>query len=205
MAEIARRRSIAVQIGNVNIGGDHPIVVQSMTNTDTADVTGTVNQVMALARAGSELVRVTVNTEAAAEAVPKVVSTLAMFGVKVPIIGDFHYNGHLLLKKYPECARALAKYRINPGNVNIGRKHDDNFRTMIEAAVEYGKPVRIGVNWGSLDGALLTRMMDENNNLPEPKDARTVTLNAIVASALLSAKLPSAMVCPKIGLFSARK
>ena len=170
------------------MGGGHPIVVQSMTNTDTADVTGTVNQVMALAKAGSELVRVTVNTDAAAAAVPKIVDTLRMLGENVPIIGDFHYNGHLLLKKYPACARALAKYRINPGNVNIGKKHDDNFRTMIEAAIEYGKPVRIGVNWGSLDGALLTRMMDENNLLPEPKDARTVTLDAIVQSAILSAE-----------------
>jgi len=188
MAEIKRRKSVAVSIGGVKVGGSNPIVVQSMTNTDTADVTSTVNQVMALAKAGSELVRVTVNTEAAAAAVPKIVDTLNMLGVRVPIIGDFHYNGHLLLKKYPECARALAKYRINPGNVNIGKKHDDNFRTMIEAAVEYGKPVRIGVNWGSLDGALLTRMMDENNKLPEPKDAREVTLDAIVASALLSAE-----------------
>jgi len=188
MADIRRRASVAVNVGGVKVGGANPIVVQSMTNTDTADVTSTVNQVMALARAGSELVRVTVNTEAAAEAVPKIVDTLRMFGVGVPIIGDFHYNGHLLLKKYPACARALAKYRINPGNVNIGKKHDDNFRTMIEAAVEYQKPVRIGVNWGSLDGALLTRMMDENNRLAEPKDARTVTLDAIVASALLSAE-----------------
>jgi len=188
MAVAARRKSVAVDVGGIKLGGDHPIVVQSMTNTDTADVTGTVNQVMALAQAGSELVRVTVNTEAAAAAVPKIVSTLKQFGVRTPIIGDFHYNGHLLLKKYPECARALAKYRINPGNVNIGKKHDDNFRTMIEAAVEYGKPVRIGVNWGSLDGQLLTRMMDENNLLPEPKDAREVTLDAIVASALLSAE-----------------
>jgi (E)-4-hydroxy-3-methylbut-2-enyl-diphosphate synthase len=187
MAEIARRQSIAVDVGGVKVGGTNPIVVQSMTNTDTADVTSTVNQAMALARAGSELVRVTVNTEAAAAAVPKIVETLDMFGVKVPIVGDFHYNGHLLLKKYPACARALAKYRINPGNVNIGKKHDDNFRTMIEAAIEYGKPVRIGVNWGSLDGALLTRMMDENNLLPEPKDAREVTLEAIVVSALESA------------------
>src|SRR4051794_34402292 len=188
MAEIARRRSIAVQIGNVNIGGDHPIVVQSMTNTDTADVSSTVNQVMALARAGSELVRVTVNTEAAAAAVPKIVSTLEMFGVRVPIIGDFHYNGHLLLKKYPECARALAKYRINPGNSDIGRKTDDNFRTMIEVAIENRKPVRIGVNWGSLDSALLTRMMDANSLLAEPKDAREVTLDAMVASAVQSAQ-----------------
>ncbi len=188
MAQITRRKSVAVNIGGVKVGGANPIVVQSMTNTDTADVTSTVNQVMALARAGSELVRVTVNTEAAAAAVPKIVDTLNMFGVRVPIIGDFHYNGHLLLKKYPACARALAKYRINPGNVNIGKKHDDNFRTMIEAAIEYGKPVRIGVNWGSLDGALLTRMMDENNKLAEPKDAREVTLDAIVASALQSAE-----------------
>jgi (E)-4-hydroxy-3-methylbut-2-enyl-diphosphate synthase len=188
MAIAKRRRSVTVDVGGVKLGGEHPIVVQSMTNTDTADVTSTVNQVMALAQAGSELVRVTVNTEAAAAAVPKIVSTLKQFGVGVPIIGDFHYNGHLLLKKYPECARSLAKYRINPGNVNIGKKHDDNFRTMIEAAVEYGKPVRIGVNWGSLDSQLLTRMMDENNLLPEPKDARDVTLDAIVASALLSAE-----------------
>jgi (E)-4-hydroxy-3-methylbut-2-enyl-diphosphate synthase len=162
--------------------------VQSMTNTDTADVTGTVNQIIALAKAGSELVRVTVNTDEAAEAVPKIVDTLRLLGSQVPVVGDFHYNGHLLLKKYPACARALAKYRINPGNVNIGKKHDDNFRTMIEAAIEYKRPVRIGVNWGSLDSALLTRMMDENNLLPEPKDARDVTIDAIVASALLSAE-----------------
>src|SRR5437870_3777576 len=187
MAEIRRRASVAVNVGGVKVGGGNPIVVQSMTNTDTADVTGTVNQVMALAKAGSELVRVTVNTEAAAAAVPKIVDTLNMYGVKVPIVGDFHYNGHLLLKKYPACARALAKYRINPGNVNIGKKHDDNFRTMIEAAIEYGKPVRIGVNWGSLDGALLTRMMDENNLLAEPLDAKEVTMNAIVISAIHSA------------------
>ena len=197
MADIKRRASVAVNVGGVRVGGSNPIVVQSMTNTDTADVTTTVNQVMALAKAGSELVRVTVNTEAAAAAVPKIVDTLNMFGVKVPIIGDFHYNGHLLLKKYPACARALAKYRINPGNVNIGKKHDDNFRIMIEAAIEYGKPVRIGVNWGSLDGALLTRMMDENNKLAEPKDARSVTLDAIVASALLSAEAAERHGLPK--------
>ena len=187
MAANPRRRSVAVRIGPVTVGGPNPIVVQSMTNTDTADVSSTVNQVMALANAGSELVRVTVNTEEAAAAVPKIVETLDKFGVRVPIIGDFHYNGHLLLKKYPAMARALSKYRINPGNVNIGKKHDDNFRTMIEAAVEYERPVRIGVNWGSLDSALLTRMMDENNRLPEPLDAKTVTLKAIVASALNSA------------------
>lgn len=187
MAVVARRRAVVVDVGGVKIGGTHPIVVQSMTNTDTADVTSTVNQIIALARAGSELVRVTVNTEQAAAAVPRIVETLDKFGVRVPIIGDFHYNGHILLRKYPECARALAKYRINPGNVNIGKKHDDNFRTMIETAVEYDRPVRIGVNWGSLDQALLTRMMDENARQPEPLDARTVTLKAIVASALESA------------------
>ena len=192
MSATSRRRSVAVRIGQgkdaVTVGGDNPIVVQSMTNTDTADTPATVNQVMALAQAGSELVRVTVNTEEAARAVPKIVETLDKFGCRVPVIGDFHYNGHILLKKYPEMARALAKYRINPGNVNIGKKHDDNFRTMIEAAVEYSRPVRIGVNWGSLDGALLTRMMDENNQLAEPLDARSVTLRAIVVSALESAK-----------------
>ena len=188
MAVQKRRVSVPVRIGNVWMGGEHPIVVQSMTNTDTADVMSTVNQVMALAQAGSELVRVTVNTEPAAQAVPKIVETLDKFGVRVPIIGDFHYNGHILLKKYPDCARALAKYRINPGNVNIGKKHDDNFRTMIEAAIEYGRPVRIGVNWGSLDQALLTRMMDENSRLVEQLDAKEVTMNAIVASALHSAQ-----------------
>src|SRR5271154_5131316 len=189
MAANQRRSSVAVRIGAVEVGGPNPIVVQSMTNTDTADVQSTVNQVMALANAGSELVRVTVNTEDAAKAVPKIVDCLDKFGVRVPIIGDFHYNGHILLRKYPECARALSKYRINPGNVNIGKKHDDNFRTMIESAIEYNRPVRIGVNWGSLDQALLTRMMDENSLLAEPLDAREVTLEAIVVSALTSAKL----------------
>src|SRR5271169_338075 len=184
----SRRRSVAVSIGSVIVGGPNPIVVQSMTNTDTADVMSTVNQVMALANAGSELVRVTVNTEDAARAVPKIVDTLDKFGVRVPVIGDFHYNGHLLLKKYPDMARALAKYRINPGNVNIGKKHDDNFRVMIEAAIEYDRPVRIGVNWGSLDQDLLTRMMDENSRSPEPLDAMEVTRRAIVVSAIASAK-----------------
>src|ERR1700745_2355991 len=188
MATLRRRASVPVKIGNVKRGGANPIGVQSMTNTDTADVASTVNQVMALAQAGSELVRVTVNTDEAARAVPKIVETLDKFGVRVPIIGDFHYNGHLLLKKYPDMALALAKYRINPGNVNIGKKHDDNFRTMIEAAIEYDRPVRIGVNWGSLDQSLLTRMMDANSRLPDPLDAKTVTLRAIVASAIQSAK-----------------
>src|SRR5438105_12799321 len=171
-----RRKSVAVSVGTVKVGGGHPIVVQSMTNTDTADVLSTVNQVMALAQAGSELVRVTVNTDDAARAVPKIVDTLDKFGVRVPIVGDFHYNGHLLLKRYPAMARSLAKYRINLANVNIGKKHDDNFRVMIEAAIEYGRPVRIGVNWGSLDQVLLTRMMDENNLKADPEDAKTVTL-----------------------------
>jgi (E)-4-hydroxy-3-methylbut-2-enyl-diphosphate synthase len=197
MAANQRRSSVAVRIGSVEVGGPNPIVVQSMTNTDTADVQSTVNQVMALANAGSELVRVTVNTEEAAAAVPKIVDTLDKFGVRVPIIGDFHYNGHLLLKKYPAMARALAKYRINPGNVNIGKKHDDNFRVMIEAAIEYERPVRIGVNWGSLDQALLTRMMDENSKLAEPLDAKMVTLRAIVVSALNSAAAAESYGLPR--------
>jgi (E)-4-hydroxy-3-methylbut-2-enyl-diphosphate synthase len=188
MAVRPRRQAVVVDVGGVKVGGQHPIVVQSMTNTDTADVASTVNQAMALARAGSELVRVTVNTEQAAAAVPRIVDTLDQFGVRVPIIGDFHYNGHILLKKYPECARALAKYRINPGNANIGRKTDDNFRTMIEVAIENHKPVRIGVNWGSLDAVLLTRMMDENSKSAQPKAAREVTLDAMVASAVESAR-----------------
>src|SRR5207248_4936483 len=166
-----------------------PIVVQSMTNTDTADVPGTTKQVAALARAGSELVRVTVNNDAAAQAVPHIVEGLEKIGVNVPVIGDFHYNGHLLLKKYPACARSLAKYRIKPGNVSIGKKDDQNFGAMVEVAVENQKPVRIGVNWGSLDQQLLTRMMDENSRLPEPKDAREVTMEAMVVSALNSAVL----------------
>jgi (E)-4-hydroxy-3-methylbut-2-enyl-diphosphate synthase len=188
MAVQTRRKAVVVDVGGVKVGGAHPIVVQSMTNTDTADVASTVNQVMALARAGSELVRVTVNNDAAAAAVPKIVETVEQFGVRVPIIGDFHYNGHILLKKYPECAQALAKYRINPGNVDIGRKTDDNFRTMIEVAIERRKPVRIGVNWGSLDQALLTRMMDENNRRPDPKETRDVMMDCMVASAVESAR-----------------
>jgi (E)-4-hydroxy-3-methylbut-2-enyl-diphosphate synthase len=205
MAAITRRRSVAVDVGGVMVGGDHPVVVQSMTNTDTADVPATVNQVMALARAGSELVRVTVNTEAAAAAVPRIVDTLDKFGVRVPVIGDFHYNGHLLLRKYPGCARALAKYRINPGNVNIGKKHDDNFRTMVEAAVEYGKPVRIGVNWGSLDQALLARLMDENAKLAEPRGAKEVMIDAIVASALESARAAEEYGLPRARIIISAK
>jgi (E)-4-hydroxy-3-methylbut-2-enyl-diphosphate synthase len=189
MAIIQRRKSVTAKIGNVRVGGDVPVVVQSMTNTDTADVQSTVQQVTQLARAGSEMVRVTVNNDAAAQAVPKIFEELAKQNIHVPIIGDFHYNGHLLLTKYPECAQALAKYRINPGNVSVGRKNDDNFRAMIEVAVKNDKPVRIGVNWGSLDQQLLTRMMDENSRSANPKDARDVTMDAMVESALRSAEL----------------
>ncbi|MGA2963119.1 MAG: flavodoxin-dependent (E)-4-hydroxy-3-methylbut-2-enyl-diphosphate synthase [Candidatus Korobacteraceae bacterium] len=188
MAKIQRKKTYTATVGGVRLGGDTPIVVQSMTNTDTADVAGTVAQVAALARAGSELVRVTVNNDAAARAVPEIADRLAQQGVQVPIIGDFHYNGHLLLKKYPACARALAKYRINPGNVSIGRKDDDNFRTMIEVAIENQRPVRIGVNWGSLDQQLLARMMDSNSKLAEPREARDVMMEAMISSALDSAE-----------------
>ena len=177
------------KIGPVTVGGDSPVVVQSMTNTDTADVQSTVAQVAQLARAGSELVRVTVNNDAAAKAVPAIVEGLEKQNVRVPIIGDFHYNGHLLLTKYPECAQALAKYRINPGNVSVGRKDDNNFRAMVEVAARNDRPVRIGVNWGSLDQQLLTRMMDENSRSAEPKDARDVTMEAMVVSALRSAQI----------------
>ncbi len=189
MASIKRRKSVTCIIGNLRVGSDAPVVVQSMTNTDTADVPSTVEQVASLARVGSELVRVTVNNEDAAAAVPHIVEQLDERGIHVPIIGDFHYNGHILLKKYPACARALAKYRINPGNVSVGRKDDSNFGTMVKVAVENQKPVRIGVNWGSLDQSLLTRMMDENSRSSDPKDAREVTMEAMVVSALNSAAI----------------
>ena len=184
MPAIHRRNAVPVTIGNIVVGSGHPVVVQSMTNTDTADIESSVQQIAALARAGSELVRITVNNDDAAKAVPYIVEGIRAKGWNTPIIGDFHYNGHLLLRKYPDCAKALSKYRINPGNVSIGRKDDDNFRTMVEAAVEYQKPVRIGVNWGSLDQALLTKMMDANSKLPEPLDARDVMMEAMVVSAL---------------------
>ncbi len=196
MAIIKRRKSYTATIGNIRVGGDAPVMVQSMTNTDTADIASTVLQVAALARAGSEVVRVTVNNEAAAEAVRPIVDELAELGIHVPIVGDFHYNGHLLLKKFPECARALAKYRINPGNVSIGRKNDDNFRTMIECAIENHKPVRIGVNWGSLDQQLLARLMDENAKLATPKDPREVMIAAMITSALHSAELAESYGLP---------
>jgi (E)-4-hydroxy-3-methylbut-2-enyl-diphosphate synthase len=185
---VTRRTSIPVRIGSVTVGGTAPIVVQSMTNTDTADIESTVQQIRDLARAGSELVRVTVNTDEAAAAVPHVRDRLAKVGVFVPIVGDFHFNGHKLLKAHPGCAEALAKYRINPGNVGRGSKRDPQFAEMIEVACQNKKPVRIGVNWGSLDQDLLTRLMDENSKLAEPLDAREVTREALVVSSLESAK-----------------
>jgi len=184
-----RRRSVTCRVGGVPVGGGHPVVVQSMTNTDTADPAATAGQVSVLAAAGSELVRVTVNTREAAVQVPEIVRRLRDRGVTVPLVGDFHYNGHTLLTEYPECARLLDKYRINPGNVGVGEKHDDNFRRMIEVAVENGKPVRIGVNWGSLDRALLTSLMDANHSRSEPLTDREVVLEAMRESALRSAEL----------------
>ena len=182
-------------IGGVPVGSCHPVVVQSMTNTDTADVAGTVRQVAALARAGSQLVRVTVNNEASAAAVPEILEGLDRMGVSVPIIGDFHYNGHLLLTRFPACAAGLAKYRINPGNVG-GKRHDEHFRAIIEVALANDKPVRIGVNWGSLDQNLLTEMMDENARIAEPRDARDVTMDAMVESAVRSAELAESFGMP---------
>ena len=189
MPLIQRRTSPSVDVGGVPVGGDHPVVVQSMTNTDTADVAATVDQVAALAEAGSELVRVTVNTPEAARRVQEIVGRLRDRGISVPIIGDFHYNGHILLREFPECAAALAKYRINPGNVSPGRRHDDNFHTILDIARDNGKPVRIGVNWGSLDQTLVTRLMDENSRRAEPADADAVIREAIVLSALESVEL----------------
>jgi (E)-4-hydroxy-3-methylbut-2-enyl-diphosphate synthase len=184
----ARRRSTPVRVGRVTVGGEHPVVVQSMTNTDTADVEATALQVRALANAGSEIVRVTVNNEESAAAVPAIVERLAQFGTSVPIVGDFHFNGHKLLREHPACAEALAKYRINPGNVGRGSKRDPQFAEMIEIACRHGKPVRIGVNWGSLDQDLLTRLMDENSRAAEPLEANDVMREAIVVSALESAR-----------------
>jgi (E)-4-hydroxy-3-methylbut-2-enyl-diphosphate synthase len=183
-----RRRSVAVDVGGVTVGGAAPIVVQSMTNTDTADVEATVRQVAALARAGSELVRITVDRDEAAAAVPHIRDRLHGMGVTVPLVGDFHYIGHKLLREHPACAEALDKYRINPGNVGFREKRDRQFGAIVEMAIEYGKPVRIGVNWGSLDQELLTRLMDENARAAHPKDARAVMHEAIVQSAILSAE-----------------
>ncbi len=195
MPALTRRHTVTATIGGVPVGSGHPIVVQSMTNTDTADVAGTVRQVAALARAGSQLVRVTVNNEDAAAAIPRIVERLDAEGVPVPIIGDFHYNGHLLLTRFPDCARALAKYRINPGNVG-GKRADEHFRAIIDVALANDKPVRIGVNWGSLDQNLLTEMMDANARLSAPRDARDVTMEAMVQSALRSAALAEASGMP---------
>ena len=191
MPPTIRRATVPVYVGGVPIGSGHPIVVQSMTNTDTADVESTVRQVNALARAGSELVRVTVNNEDAAAAVPHIVEELDRLGVAAPIIGDFHYNGHLLLTRHPACARALAKYRINPGNVG-GKRADENFRAIVDVALANDKPVRIGVNWGSLDQSLLTEMMDLNARQENPRDSRDVTMEAMMESALRSAALAEA-------------
>jgi (E)-4-hydroxy-3-methylbut-2-enyl-diphosphate synthase len=187
MAE-PRRRTVTVEVGGVRVGSAHPIVVQSMTNTDTADPESTAEQVAALAAAGSKLVRITVNTDEAAAAVPEISRLLKRWDVAVPLIGDFHYNGHLLLTRHPDCARALAKYRINPGNVGAKRR-DENFRTIVEAAIEYDRPVRIGVNWGSLDQQLLTELMDANAASAAPLDAKTVMLEAMCESALRSARI----------------
>ncbi len=195
MPLITRRSTVTTRIGGVPVGSAHPIVVQSMTNTDTADVVGTASQIAELARAGSELVRVTVNNEASAAAVPAIAEELGRRGVQVPIIGDLHYNGHLLLTRYPDCARTLAKYRINPGNVG-GKRRDENFRAIIEVALVHSKPVRIGVNWGSLDQNLLTAMMDANARRTTPKDTRAVVLEAMVESALQSASLAEAAGMP---------
>ena len=189
MPEQRRRQSTTVAVGGIPVGGAHPIVIQSMTNTDTADVAATVQQVADLSRAGSELVRVTVDTPKSAGAVPEIVERLRDQGIHTPIIGDFHYNGHILLRRFPECAEALAKYRINPGNVGMGRQRDENFETIIAIARDNRKPVRIGVNWGSLDQTLVTRLMDENAKRGQPSDARRVVLQAMVISALDSAEL----------------
>ncbi|MBK9143726.1 MAG: flavodoxin-dependent (E)-4-hydroxy-3-methylbut-2-enyl-diphosphate synthase [Candidatus Melainabacteria bacterium] len=186
---MSKRQSIAVKVGGVMVGGGNPIVVQSMTNTATEDAAGTAAQIKELADAGSELVRLTVNTREAARALPAIARELEALGVDVPLVGDFHYNGHLLLREFPDCARILAKYRINPGNVGRGERHDENFRAMIEVAIANDRPVRIGVNWGSLDQDLLARMMDENARSSEPMDAHSVLIEAIVASALASASM----------------
>jgi (E)-4-hydroxy-3-methylbut-2-enyl-diphosphate synthase len=184
-----RRKTVTSWIGNVPVGSDHPVMVQSMTNTDTADTLATAEQTAQLAKAGSEVVRITVNNKEAAKAVPEIRERIADLGYPVPLVGDFHFNGHILLREFPQAAEALDKYRINPGNVGAGKQHDKNFLTMIDVAKEYNKPVRIGVNWGSLDQQLLTKLMDENAKLSEPKEARDVLIEAMLQSALLSAEL----------------
>ena len=201
-----RRQSVGSTVGGkVRVGGGAPIVVQSMTNTDTADVEGTAQQVRALARAGSELVRITVNSDEAAAAVPLIRDRLAQLGTEVPLVGDFHFNGHKLLRAHPACAEALAKYRINPGNVGRGSKRDPQFVEMIELACQYGKPVRIGVNWGSLDPELLTRMMDENNASPQPRSANAVMRSAVVESCLQNARRAEEIGQPHEGIVLSAK
>jgi (E)-4-hydroxy-3-methylbut-2-enyl-diphosphate synthase len=189
MFEIKRRETVSVNVGGVMVGSKYPVVVQSMTNTDTADAKATANQVIELAFAGSEVVRITVNNAEAARAVPEIKARIEEAGYPVPLVGDFHYNGHILLRQFPDTARALAKYRINPGNVGVGKKHDDNFRTMIEVAKDFDRPVRIGVNWGSLDQAMVVRMMDENTRLGGPKSADEIMIDAMLESALQSARM----------------
>nr|WP_307063851.1 flavodoxin-dependent (E)-4-hydroxy-3-methylbut-2-enyl-diphosphate synthase [Ancylobacter vacuolatus] len=192
-----RRATVAVKVGGITVGGGAPVVVQSMTNTDTADAEGTARQIAALARAGSEIVRITVDRDEAAAAVPEIKERLLKMGLDTPIVGDFHYNGHLLLTKYPDCAQALDKYRINPGNVGFGEKRDRHFTTIVEQAIRHRKAVRIGANWGSLDDDLLTALMDENAKLPQPAAARAVTREALVRSALLSAALAEEIGLPR--------
>ena len=201
----ASRRSVTCRVGGVPVGGGHPVVVQSMTNTDTADPAATAAQIRLLADAGSELVRITVNTREAAALVSEIVRRVRDAGVTAPIVGDFHYNGHTLLTEYPACAAALDKYRINPGNVGVGEQHDPNFRRMIEVAVAHGKPVRIGVNWGSLDRALLTRLMDENARRSAPLEDREVVLAAMRESALASAALAERFGQPHDGIILSAK
>ncbi|HKI47141.1 MAG TPA: flavodoxin-dependent (E)-4-hydroxy-3-methylbut-2-enyl-diphosphate synthase [Balneolales bacterium] len=195
MSPIERKKTVQVQVGNVTVGGGAPIVVQSMTNTDTADVDATVKQIIELHEAGSELVRITVNNKEAAEAVPFIIDKVDKKNVEVPVIGDFHYNGHMLLTQYPECAKALAKYRINPGNTGT-RTRDENFCTIVEQAVKWDKPVRIGVNWGSLDQQLLAEKMDANNNLPDPKSSKEVMIDTMIESALRSTRLAEEVGLP---------
>jgi (E)-4-hydroxy-3-methylbut-2-enyl-diphosphate synthase len=189
MFEIVRRKTVSVNVGGVMVGSSHPVVVQSMTNTDTADAVKTASQVIELAAAGSEIVRITVNNREAAEKVPEIKQRIEDAGFPVPLVGDFHFNGHILLREFPETARALAKYRINPGNVGVGKKHDENFKTMIEVAKDFDRPVRIGVNWGSLDQGMVVRMMDENTRRTDPMTADQIMIEAMLESALSSARM----------------
>ncbi|MFQ5551667.1 MAG: flavodoxin-dependent (E)-4-hydroxy-3-methylbut-2-enyl-diphosphate synthase, partial [Gemmatimonadales bacterium] len=204
MSNVSRRSTVTATVGGVPLGSEHPVVVQSMTNTDTADVESTVAQISQLVAAGSELVRITVNNRPAARAVPEIIGQLRDTGITAPIIGDFHYNGHQLLTEFEPAAAALDKYRINPGNVGAKRR-DENFRTIVEVAVEHGKPIRIGVNWGSLDQHLLTELMDRNARRTDPLDAREVVLDAMVQSAMRSAELAEDVGQPHDGIILSAK